>query len=104
MPAAVVEEPSRHAGRLTGRVAQLPAPPPESSGVGLPEGATPVPDRLVGDGDAALGQEVFHIPEAQAEAKVEPDGVGDDVGGESIAAVTRCVAVHATSLISPPST
>ena len=45
--------------------AKLPAPTPESSSVGPPERSTPLPDRLVGDRDATLGEEVFDIPETQ---------------------------------------
>ena len=54
------------------RVAKPTAPVPESSGVGTTEGATPLPNGLVGDRHAAVREEVFDIPETQAEAKVEP--------------------------------
>ena len=57
------------------RVAQatwsVPQPP---SVVGL-ERPTPVPNGLVGDGDAALGEQVLGITEAETKAVVEPDGV-----------------------------
>ena len=51
------------------------------------EGPTPLPNRLVGDGDAPLGEEIFSISEAQTEPVVEPDGVTDDFRRESVAVV-----------------
>ena len=84
-------------------VTEPPASMPESACVGVPEGAAPLPNGLVGDGDAALGEQVFHISKAQAEPKVEPDGVSDDVWRESISMVARRgTADHPTTL--PPST
>ena len=41
---------------------------------------TPQSDRLVGQGDAALGDKVFHIPEAEGESMIEPHSVTDDLG------------------------
>lgn len=38
-----------------------------------PENHHPAPDRLVGDRDAALGQQVLDIPIAQGETKIHPD-------------------------------
>ena len=80
-------------------IAEPTAPVPEPSGVGAPEGVTPLPNRLVGDRNTTLGEEVFDIAEAQAEAKVEPDGVGDDVGRKSISVVARRGTVHPVTLI-----
>ena len=48
------------------------------------ERSTPVPNRLIGHGDTPFGEEIFDIPETQAETVVEPDGVTDDLGRESI--------------------
>src|SRR3954471_1767883 len=42
---------------------------------------------LVAHDDAALGQDRLDLAQAQAEAVVEPDGVGDDLGREAEAAV-----------------
>jgi hypothetical protein len=47
-------------------------------GVRLTELATPLADGLRGHPDATFTQELFHIPEAQTEAKVQPDRVADD--------------------------
>jgi hypothetical protein len=66
-----------------------------------PERQTPVPNGLVGDGDAALGQQVFCIANTQAEAVVEPDGVTDDLGRESIAVVAGRLPSHHPTLPAP---
>ena len=68
------------------RVAEPAAPLSEPSCVGVTERTTPLPNGLVGDRDATLGEEVFHITETQAEAKVDPNGVGRpeiDIRGSS---------------------
>jgi len=46
-------------------------------GVLLVNFAAPFADRLRGYDHAALTQELFSVPKAQAEWEVEPDGVGD---------------------------
>ncbi|CUH20120.1 hypothetical protein JSE7799_00503 [Jannaschia seosinensis] len=43
-----------------------------------PELRDPHPYRLIGNGDAPLGQKVFDISQAQGETVVRPDGVSDD--------------------------
>ena len=44
----------------------------------------PKPDRFVGHRDAALGQEIFYIAKAHTESMVQPYGVANDLGRESI--------------------
>jgi hypothetical protein len=68
------------------------------------EGVTPLPDGLVGDGDAPLGEEIFSIPEAQTETVVEPDGVTDDHRRKSVAVVIGRLAVHRPTLSATAST
>ena len=51
-------------------------------------------DRLVGHGDAALGEKVFLIPEAEGESMIEPRSVTDDLGRE---AVTLILGFHQSS-------
>jgi hypothetical protein len=63
------------------RVAQASLPAPEDPGVLGTERLTPLPNRLVGHGDAPLGEEIFSISEAQTETMVKPDGVTDISGG-----------------------
>ena len=59
----------------------------EPAGVQGTEFDAPQADRLPGNDDPALGQQIFNIPVAQIESVVEPDCVGDDVGWESVAFV-----------------
>ena len=86
------------------RVAELPTPVAESSGVGALERQAPLSNGLVGDRDAALGEKVFHVPETQVESKVQSNGVRDDVSWESISVVARCEIDHPVTLISLTST
>ena len=65
------------------RVPEAPAPVPEPAGKRAAERATPPSDRLIGDRYAPLGQEVLDVTKTEAEAKIQPDGVGDDVGREA---------------------
>ncbi len=48
------------------------------------EGEDPPPDALVRDGDAALGQQVLDIAEAQFEAQIHPDRALDDFALEAV--------------------
>ena len=63
-------------------------------GVVGPEGLTPLPDRLVRDGDPAFGEQIFYVAEAQAKAVVEPDCVTDDLGRKAVVAVAWRRACH----------
>src|SRR4051794_16215685 len=49
----------------------------------------PLPDRLVGDRDAARCQHLLDHPQAQWEAEIQPDRVADQFGGMAIAGVNR---------------
>ena len=49
----------------------------------------PVPDRLVGDDDAAGCKHVLDHAQAEREAKVEPHRLSDDLSGKAVAAVQR---------------
>jgi hypothetical protein len=69
--------------------------------------ATPLANRLIGHADATLKQELFDIPEAQAEAKVQPYCVANNLHRKAVvlifgdsgqyihaATLTRCVGVQ----------
>jgi hypothetical protein len=61
--------------------------------------AAPFADGLIGYNYATFQQQLFDIPEAQAEAKVQPYGVADDLDGKSVILLFgsgRCV--HAETL------
>ena len=47
----------------------------------------PESDRFPSDDDPAFSQEIFDIAVTEIESVVEPDGVADDVGWESVAFV-----------------
>ena len=52
-----------------------------------PEFLSPSFDRLVGDDDPSLCQQVLNHPQAQWELKIQPNGMGDHVGWKSVAVV-----------------
>jgi hypothetical protein len=64
-----------------------PGEPPQLVGVPGAERGDPAAHRLVADGDPALGEDLLDVPEAEREAEVEPDRMGDHFGRERVAAV-----------------
>ena len=54
----------------------------------------PSSNGFVRHSNAALGQKIFHIAEAQAEAMIDPNSVADDFRREAVSAVTRPGALH----------
>ena len=58
----------------------------------LSEFAAPFADRFIALDYTAFKQDLFHIAEAQAEAKVQPHGVADDLHRETMVLVSggRC--------------
>jgi hypothetical protein len=71
------------------RVTQLTLTPLQRASVFRAELETPKSDRFVGNRDAALGEKVFHIPKAETEAVVEPNGMTDDFCWKSVSTVAR---------------
>jgi hypothetical protein len=59
----------------------------QASGVYSAEFDTPEADGFIADGDATLGKQVFDVPVAEIESKIEPDSVGNDFSRESVALV-----------------
>ncbi len=66
---------------------RLGASGPQPAGDCRAEAEDPATDALVGDQDAALGQELLDISEAEGKAQVHPDRTLDDVRREAIARV-----------------
>ena len=60
----------------------------------LAEFQTPRADRLVGDHDAARGQQFLDIAITQGEAEIEPDGVADDLRRIAVARIGILGVVH----------
>ena len=69
----------------------------QSSGVNSSELDAPQADRFSADSDSTLGQQIFNISVAEIESIVEPDGVGNDTGWESVAFVS----IHSPILAIP---
>ena len=46
-------------------------------------------DRLVGDDDAAGGQQILDHAQAERKAEIQPNRMRDDLGGETMAAGER---------------
>ncbi len=61
-------------------IANLTMPPAQVPSKRGTEFATPQSNRLVGHDDAALGEQVLDIPEAEGEPMIEPHGVTGDLG------------------------
>jgi hypothetical protein len=51
-------------------------------------------DRLIADGDPTLGPELFDVPEAEAEAMIKPDGIGNDLRGKAVATIWGRLCAH----------
>lgn len=58
----------------------------------------PLVDGLVRHLDSTLGQEIFGITRAEAEAVAEPDGVADDACRKSVPRVEGCCVLHDRTL------
>ena len=55
---------------------------------------TPSADGFVGDNNAAFGEEIFDITEAQAETVIESDGVTDNFRRKTVSVVAGFGAIH----------
>ena len=85
-------------------VAQATCSPPELACVLRTKFPRPLAHGLVGDGDSALCQQIFDVSQAQTKPVVEPDGVADDLCGESVSAIAPFLGFHAGSLPATTST
>ena len=74
----LIEMPAR-----AGLAPQLPQVPRDRR----PELADPAPDRLVGDIQSALRQQLLNVPVAQREPEIKPHGMLDDGGWELVAGI-----------------
>src|SRR4051794_11654677 len=69
-----------------GNLVQMPCvsgtgqPTPDLVGDALAELQPPLPYGFVADRDAARGEDLVHMAQAQGEAEVEPDRIADDLG------------------------
>ena len=65
-------------------VARLRPSPTQPAGELAAELQAPLPDALVADDDAPLGEDQLDVSEAQAEEVLQPDSVADDLGREAV--------------------
>ena len=79
-------------------VLQPSVPAPEISGIPWTRFPTLLPDGFVGGHHTSFGKEFLDIPEAQAEAVIEPDGMTDDLRRESVSAVAASMGCQQPSL------
>ena len=79
-------------------IAQLPSPLLQTFCIVGAELPTPMSNGFVGDGNAALRQEILYIAEAHAETMVDPDGVTNDLRWETMSAITGSGVPHGVSL------
>ena len=77
------------------RIAEATLPLSQSPCIIRTELPAPAPDCLVGDHDSSFRQQIFNIPEAEAESVVEPDCVADDLRRESVSMITGSAGFHA---------
>ena len=75
---------------------------PDLIGEGLAELQAPLPHGLVAHADAASGQQLVDVAQAQREPKVKPHGMADDLGREAVAGVAGAGRRrHPTPLLGP---
>ena len=60
----------------------------QSAGIKCSEFDAPEADRFSADSDASFSQKIFEIAVTQIEPVVEPDGVADDIGWESVSFIS----------------
>jgi len=79
-------------------VAQPPWPLFELASVVRPKLLAPLANCFIGDRDAALGEQLFHFTEAEAEPMLEPNGMADDFGWKAVTMVDGWFSLHRPSL------
>jgi len=83
----------QHASDTDEHFAKVPRASKPRSAVAQPLGKlgaefpAPVSDAVVGDHNAALGQGLLDITQAEAEPVMQPHGMADDIGREAMAPI-----------------
>ena len=69
-------------------------------GTGLSKLSTPIPHRFIGQGQTALGHQLFDVAVAEAESEVEPNTVANNLCGKPMAPIRVGYGrwVHAASM------
>src|SRR5258708_28273709 len=89
-PVAFAMDPQRHFVQIP-LVAGSCSSSTQPGSKGGAEFGAPLSDRLVADDEAAFGEEILNVTKAEMKAKVQPDGVSDDLGREAVAPIGRTV-------------
>ena len=76
------------------RIAEAALSSPQPPGVLGAELLAPLPNGFVRHDDAAFGQQILDIPEAQGVSVVQPYGVADDLRRKAMSKVARSTSVH----------
>jgi hypothetical protein len=79
-------------------IAQAALTPFQFSGVVGTELLTPDSNGFIRDDNPALGQKILNIPEAQAEAMVNPHSIANDFWREAMTVIARAAVLHGTSV------
>jgi hypothetical protein len=79
-------------------IAVSPVLPLQTYGVQCAEFYAPEADLFAAHGCATFGEQILDISVAQAEPVVEPDGVGNDIGRESVSFVSIHPPIPASSV------
>src|SRR6266498_5669488 len=87
-PVATTTNTKRHLVEMP-FVARSSSAPTQLVNEGGSELSAPAADGFITDLDAALGQEILDVTQAEVETVVEPDGVGDDFSWEAVTAIQR---------------
>jgi hypothetical protein len=56
----------------------------ETTSVSITKFDTPESDGFVADSDTSFREQIFNIAKTEVESMVEPDGIADDIGWESV--------------------
>lgn len=72
------------------RVAERSAASPKLVRVIGAEFRTPQPNRFIGNGDSAFGQQILDVTQAQLESMVVPNGTTDDLWRKAVATIFVC--------------
>ena len=76
------------------RIAEAALPLSQPLRVVRSELSAPAADRLVGDHDSSLGQQILDIPKAQTKSVIEPDCVTDDFTRIAVSVIERSGRCH----------
>ena len=79
-------------------IAQLSVSLFEFAGIVRSKLVTPLANGFIGDGDAALGEQLFHFTEAEAEPMIKPHGMADDCGWKVVTGGDGWFDLHRPSL------